>query len=76
MQGGINLNLEKHLIITGSSPISWDDAIESTIKEASKSIDYLSGFSVLNKKGIIDGTEITQYIVDLDISFTIDLNRR
>ena len=70
------MNLEKHLIITGASTISWEDAIENAIKETSKSIDYISSFSVINKKGIIDGNIITEYIVDLDISFLIDLNRK
>ena len=31
---------EKHLIITGSSTISWKDAIVQTITAASKTIDY------------------------------------
>lgn len=70
------MNLEKHLIITGSSTISWEDAIETTIKETSKSIDYMSSFSVINKRGNIDGNIITEYIVDLDISFIVDLNRK
>lgn len=69
------MNLEKHLIITGSSQISWDDAIETAIKEVSRSIDYLSSFTIINKRGIIDGNDISQYLVDLDISFTVDLNR-
>jgi len=69
------MNIEKHLKITGSSQISWDDAVETAIKEVSKSIDYLSTFTIINKRGIIDGNEISQYLVDLDISFTVDLNR-
>ena len=70
------MDLEKHLIITGSSQISWDDAIENVIKETSKSIDYLSSFSIIDKRGVISGNEISEYIVDLDISFTVDLNRK
>lgn len=69
------MNLEKHLIITGSSQISWDDAVETAIKDVSKSVDYLSSFTIINKRGIIDGNDISQYLVDLDISFTVDLNR-
>ena len=36
------MDIEKHLIITGSSEVSWKDAIVKAISEASKSIDYLS----------------------------------
>ena len=34
------MDIEKHLIITGSSEVSWKDAIVKAISEASKSIDY------------------------------------
>ena len=40
------MDMEKHLIITGSSETSWKDAITTTIAEASKTIDYLSGVRV------------------------------
>ena len=41
------MDIEKHLIITGSSEVSWKDAIVKAISEASKSIDYLSGVKIL-----------------------------
>ena len=34
------MDIEKHLLITGTSEVSWKDAIVKTIAEASKSIDY------------------------------------
>ena len=43
------MDIEKHLIITGSSEVSWKDAIVKAISEASKSIDYLSGVKILNR---------------------------
>ena len=30
------MDIEKHLIVTGSSNVSWKDAIVKTIREASK----------------------------------------
>ena len=32
--------MEKHIIVTGTSQVSWKDAILQTIAEASKTIDY------------------------------------
>ena len=66
---------EKHLIITGSSNISWKDAIVQTISEASKTIDYLTGIKVLDQRATINEKKISQYYVDLDLSFTIDRDR-
>lgn len=70
------MDIEKHLLITGTSDISWKDAIVKTIGEASKSIDYLSGVKVLEQRAKIDGNKISEYFVDLDLTFLIDLNRK
>ena len=70
------MDIKKHLIITGNSTISWKDAIVKAIVEASKSIDYLSEVKILEQRATIDGDKISEYFVDLDISFTIDVNRK
>ena len=70
------MDIEKHLIITGSSNISWKDAIVKTISETSKSIDYISSVKILEQKANIDGNKISEYFVTLDISFLVDLNRK
>lgn len=66
---------EKHLHLTGSSEISWKDAIVQTINEASKTIDYLTKVTILDQSATITGKKITQYFVDLDLSFIIDHDR-
>lgn len=70
------MDIEKHLFITGTSDVSWKDAIVKAISEASKSIDYLSSVKILNQRANIDGNKISQYFVDLDLSFTVDLDRK
>ena len=70
------MDIEKHLIITGTSEVSWKDAIVKTITEASKSIDYLSSVKILEQRAKIDGNKISEYFVDLDLTFFIDLNRK
>ena len=72
----IYMDIEKHLLITGSSQISWKDAITTTIAEASKSVDYLSGVTVLKQRAKISGNKISEYYVDLDLSFVIDTERK
>lgn len=70
------MEIEKHLFITGSSEVSWKDAIVKAIAEASKSIDYLKTVKILNQRANIDGNKISEYFVDLDLSFTVDLDRK
>ena len=67
--------MEKHITVTGSYTVSWKDAIVQTIAEASKTIDYLGDVKILDQRAKVSGKKITEYFVDLDISFTIDRDR-
>lgn len=67
--------MEKHIKVTGSSTISWKDAIVQTIAEASKTIDFISEVKILDQRAKIDGEKIKQYFVDLEITFVIDRDR-
>ena len=69
------MHTEKHLKITGSSTISWKDAIVKIISEASKTIDYLSSVTILEQTAKIDGNKIIEYYVTIDLTFGIDNNR-
>jgi flavin-binding protein dodecin len=62
-------------MITGSSNISWKDAIVRTVEEASKTLDYLTGVTIISQKAKINGKKISEYYVDLDLTFMIDRER-
>ena len=68
--------MEKHLLITGTSKVSWKDAIVKTIAEASKTLDYLTGVKIIEQKAKINGDKISEYYVDLDLTFMIDRDRK
>ena len=68
--------IKKHLKISGSSTVSWKDAIVKAISEASKTIDYLSEVKIIEQRANIDGNKISEYFVDLDLSFIVDVNRK
>ena len=70
------MDIKKHLKITGSSTVSWKDAIVKAISEASKTIDYLSEVKSIEQRANIDGNKISEYFVDLDLSFIVDVNRK
>ena len=69
------MSCEKHLKITGTSTISWKDAINQTIAEAAKTIDYLSYVTVLEQKARINKEKIVEYFVTVDLTFKIDSDR-
>ena len=67
---------EKHLIITGSSKVSWKDAIVKAVEEASETLDYISSIKILEQRAHINGSKISEYFVDIDVAFMIDRNRQ
>lgn len=67
--------MEKHLSITGVSIVSWKDAIVQAVAEASKTIDYLTEVKIIEQRAKISGKKITEYYVDLELSFIIDRDR-
>lgn len=66
---------EKHISITGTSKVSWKDAIVKAVEEASETIDYISSIRILEQRANINVNKISEYFVDLDLSFMIDRQR-
>ena len=58
--------------ITGSSPTSISDAIQTAVNRASKTLRNLRWFEVVQTRGHLDGGKILHYQVTLKIGFTID----
>ncbi len=69
------MSTKKHLKITGTSTVSWKDAISQTISDASKTVDYLSDITVLEQKARISGNKIVEYYATVDLCFSIDTDR-
>lgn len=67
---------KKHLIITGTSNISWKDATLKAINEVSKTVDYISEIKILEQRANIVNNRISEYFVDIDLSFIVDTNRK
>jgi flavin-binding protein dodecin len=63
---------EKHIKVTGYSNLSWKDAIVKSVEEASKTLDHLTSIEVLKQKANIQDNKISEYSVDLDITFQIE----
>lgn len=70
------MSSEKHIFVTGYSNLSWKDAIIKTITETSQTIKNLNSVEILKQKAIINGDKISEYQVDLDITFKIDPSKR
>lgn len=66
------MKVYKHLFITGTSEISWKDAIVKSVTEAGKTIKNICEVKVLEQRAEISNNKLTKYFVNLDLSFVVD----
>ena len=66
------MGIEKHIQVTGRSTISWKDAIVKTLEEVSSTIDYITTLKILEQRAKVTVNKMTEYYVDLDITFMVD----
>ena len=62
----------KQIELTGSSKTSIEEAIQTAIKKAAKTIHNMKWFVVTEQRGYIDNNTIAYYQVTLKIGFTLD----
>jgi len=58
--------------LIGSSEKSWEDAINQTLKRASKTLRNIRGIDVISQKAIVKNNKIVEYRVVLKISFGVE----
>ncbi len=66
------MSVAKNIEITASSPTSFEDAIESGIRRASKSLKNIKGAWVKEQKIRIENNQATEYRVMMILTFVLD----
>ncbi len=62
----------KKLELTGTSTTSIEDAVNTAIARASKTLRNLRWFEVIETRGAIDGGKVKEWQVTLKVGFTLD----
>ena len=65
-------HIYKIIQLAGSSPNSIEDAIQSAVAKASKSLHHLRWFEVLETRGHIENGQVAHYQVVIKVGFTLD----
>ncbi len=66
------MSIEKHITVTGVSTVSWKDAIVKTLSKTSETIQAISAVRILDQRGKVTNGIISEYYVDLDITFLVE----
>ena len=65
-------NVYKVIELVGSSSKSTDDAIDNAISKASKTLNNLDWFEVVETRGHIQDGKVAHYQVKLNIGFRLE----
>ncbi len=66
------MSVVKIIELVGSSPKSWEDAVQQAVKEASKSIRGITRVGVKEMDVKTDGGKVTEFRARIEISFRIE----
>lgn len=62
----------KLVTLVGTSPASFEDAIQSALSDAGKTVRNLAWFEVLEMRGRIDQGKAAEFQVKLQVGFKVD----
>ena len=66
------MSVAKITEITSTSKTSFDDAVQSGIRRASKTIRGISGAWVADQEVVVKNGKVTEYKVRLKLTFVLD----
>jgi len=66
------MSIIKIIELVGCSSTSFQDAVESAVKEASKTLRHLRGVDIVGYTGKIKDGKIVEYRADVKISFVVE----
>jgi len=58
--------------LIGTSPKSFEDAISSAIKRASKTIRGISGVDVVGQTAVVKDGKVTEFRMNMKIAFSVE----
>ncbi|MBW8831741.1 MAG: dodecin domain-containing protein [Burkholderiales bacterium] len=62
----------KLLELTGSSPISIEEAVQSAITKANESVRNIQWFSITETRGHVINGKVAQWQVSIKLGFTLE----
>ncbi len=67
----IVMSVLKVVEILGNSTVSWEDAVQQVVNEASKTIQNIKSVYVQDMQAMIENNKIVQYRVNAKVTFAI-----
>lgn len=65
-------NVYKHIELTGTSSASVEDAVQSAIARASKTVRNIRWMQIIETRGHVEGGKVVQWQVTIKAGFTLE----
>jgi flavin-binding protein dodecin len=62
----------KKIEIVGTSPVSFSEAVKTAVAEASQTVRHMDWFEVIEQRGAIRDSKVTEFQVVLKVGFKIE----
>ena len=66
------MSVVKVIEVIAQSNKSWEDAAQTAVTEAAKSVRNIRSIYIENLQAKVEGTKVTSYKVDAKISFVVE----
>ncbi len=70
------MSIIKVVEIMANSSQGWEDAAQNAVKHAAKTIKNIKSVYVKEQTAVVSGENITEYRVNVKISFVVDEEKR
>ena len=69
------MSVAKVIEVIGESENGWENAIKDAVKEASKTVENITGVEVLNLTANVANGEVQEYKANVRLAFAVRDNR-
>lgn len=69
------MGVHKVIEVLSQSPKSWEDATQKAVAEAAETVDDIRSAYVKEMLAIVENNKVTQYRVNLKVTFEVATNR-
>lgn len=66
------MSIAKCVEVIASSEESFDDAVDQTLAEASKSVDNIKSIYIKNMEAKVENNEVTEYGINAKVTFEVE----
>jgi len=71
-ENAMSEHIYKQIELTGSSPVSSDDAVRKAIAKASKTVRDMRWFEITDTRGHIENNAVAHWQVTIKVGFTLE----